>query len=129
MLDGTVAAMSTDGSILAGFAAQNEGELKVVGDAFSEERIGVGYSKDTPEMCEWINDVLEESFEDGSWADAFELTLGPSGVETPDPPELDECQPDQTQPDQPSLISTEVRGGPPRAPPRTPPVSKGAPPG
>ena len=91
VLDGTVAAMSTDGSILAGFAAQNEGELKVVGDAFSEERIGVGYSKDTPEMCEWINDVLEESFDDGSWADAFELTLGPSGVETPDPPELDEC--------------------------------------
>ena len=91
VLDGTVSAMSTDGSILAGFAAENEGELKVVGDAFSEERIGVGYSKDTPEMCEWINDVLEESFEDGSWAEAFELTLGPSGVETPDPPELDEC--------------------------------------
>jgi glutamate transport system substrate-binding protein len=42
-------------------------------------------------MCEWINDVLEESFEDGSWADAFEKTLGPSGIETPDPPELDAC--------------------------------------
>ena len=42
-------------------------------------------------MCEWINGVLEESFEDGSWAEAFELTLGPSGVETPDPPALDEC--------------------------------------
>jgi glutamate transport system substrate-binding protein len=89
--DGTVKGMSTDGSILAGFAAQNEGQLKVVGDAFSEERIGVGYSKDYPEMCEWINGVLEESFEDGSWAEAFELTLGPSGVETPDPPQLDSC--------------------------------------
>ncbi len=92
VLDGTVAAMSTDGSILAGFAAENEGQLKVVGDEFSEERIGVGYSLDHPEMCEWINDVLTESFEDGSWADAFELTLGPSGVEVPDPPALDECQ-------------------------------------
>ena len=40
--------MSTDGSILLGFAAQNEGELKVVGEPFSEERIGVGYSKDAP---------------------------------------------------------------------------------
>ena len=38
-------------------------------------------------MCEWINDVLEESFEDGSWEDAFELTLGPSGVEMPDAPD------------------------------------------
>ncbi len=91
VLDGTVSAMSTDGSILAGFAAQNEGLLKVVGDEFSEERIGVGYSLDHPEMCEWINGVLEESFEDGSWAEAFERTLGPSGVETPDPPTLDEC--------------------------------------
>lgn len=91
VLDGTVEGMSTDGSILAGFAAENEGELKVVGDTFSEELIGVGYSLEHPEMCEWINGVLEESFEDGSWAEAFESTLGPSGVETPDPPTLDDC--------------------------------------
>jgi len=91
VLDGTVSAMSTDGSILAGFAAENEGQLKVVGEEFSEERIGVGYSQDYPEMCEWINGVLEEAFEDGSWEAAFEDTLGPSGVETPEPPALDEC--------------------------------------
>ncbi|MEI5676546.1 MULTISPECIES: glutamate ABC transporter substrate-binding protein [Nocardioides] len=91
VLDGTVQGMSTDGSILAGYAAENEGQLKVVGDEFSEELIGVGYSKEHPEMCEWINDVLEDSFEDGSWAEAFELTLGPSGVETPDPPQLQDC--------------------------------------
>ncbi|WP_193606583.1 glutamate ABC transporter substrate-binding protein [Nocardioides lijunqiniae] len=91
VLNGTVEAMSTDGSILLGLAAQNEGELKVVGDEFSEERIGVGYSLETPEMCDWINGVLEESFEDGSWAEAFELTLGGSGAETPEPPALDPC--------------------------------------
>lgn len=92
VLNGSVEAMSTDGSILLGLAAQNEGELKVVGDEFSEERIGVGYSQDTPEMCEWINGVLEESFEDGSWAEAFEATLGGEGIETPEPPALDDCQ-------------------------------------
>ena len=91
VLDGTVPAMSTDGSILAGYAAQNEGQLKVVGEEFSEERIGVGYSLEHPEMCEWINGVLEESFDDGSWEAAFESTLGPSGLETPEPPELDDC--------------------------------------
>lgn len=91
VLDGTVQGMSTDGAILAGFAAQNEGQLKVVGEEFSEENIGVGYSKDSPEMCEWINETLTEAFEDGTWAKAFEDTLGPSGVETPDAPELDEC--------------------------------------
>jgi len=91
VLDGSVEGMSTDGTILAGFAAENEGELKVVGDTFSEENIGVGYSKDRPEMCEWINGVLEDSFEDGSWEEAFELTLGPSGVDTPEAPALDPC--------------------------------------
>ena len=46
--DGSVPAMSTDGSILLGLAAQYDGELKVVGPEFSEERIGIGYSKDAP---------------------------------------------------------------------------------
>ena len=92
VLDGTYEAMSTDGTILAGLAAQNEGELKVVGDEFSTENIGVGYGKDHPEMCEWIDGVLTAAFEDGSWADAFELTLGPSGVETPEPPTLQPCK-------------------------------------
>lgn len=91
VLDGTVEGMSTDGTILAGFAALNEGQLKVVGDEFSTENIGVGYSKDAPELCEFINESLTESFEDGSWAEAFEKTLGPSGVDTPDAPTLDEC--------------------------------------
>lgn len=92
VLDGTYEAMSTDGTILAGLAAQNEGKLKVVGDEFSTENIGVGYGKDHPEMCEWIDGVLTDAFEDGGWAKAFELTLGPSGVETPEPPKLQACK-------------------------------------
>ncbi len=91
VLNGSVEAMSTDGSILLGLAAQNEGELKVVGEPFSEERIGVGYSLDYPEMCQWINDVLTEAYDSGAWADAFEATLGGEDVETPEPPALDEC--------------------------------------
>lgn len=91
VLNGTVDAMTTDGAILLGYAAENPDELKVVVEPFSEERYGVGYSLDSPEMCEWISDVIEEAYEDGSWAAAFEATLGQSGVETPDPPALDEC--------------------------------------
>ena len=91
VLNGSVEAMSTDGAILLGLAAQNEGELKVVGEEFSEERIGIGYSKDTPEMCEWVSGVLEEAYESGAWAEAFETTLGGDDVETPEPPALDEC--------------------------------------
>ena len=92
VLNGSVPAMSTDGAILLGLAALTPDELKVVGPEFSTENIGVGYPKENPEMCEWINGVLEESFEDGSWEEAFEATLGESGVETPEPPDLEECQ-------------------------------------
>jgi len=92
VLDGTVAAMSTDGTILLGYAAQNEGDLKVVGDEFSEERIGVGYSKDHPEMCQWITDTLKKAEDDGAWDKAFESTLGKSGADTPEPPKMDACE-------------------------------------
>lgn len=92
VLDGTVSAMSTDGTILAGYAAQNEGELKVVGDQFSEERIGVGYSIDRPEMCQWIVDTIQETYDSGEYEEAFNATLGPSGVEVPELPEMDACE-------------------------------------
>ncbi len=89
--NGTVDAVTTDGAILLGYAAENPDELKVVGEPFSEERYGVGYAKDAEGMCDFINETLEESFDDGTWADAFEATLGESGVETPETPELDPC--------------------------------------
>jgi glutamate transport system substrate-binding protein len=92
VLDGTVEAMSTDGTILLGYAAQNADELKVVGEPFSEERIGVGYSKTHPEMCEWITTTIKKAQDDGDWAKAFESTLGKSGADTPEKPELDACQ-------------------------------------
>ena len=92
VLDGTVQAMSTDGTILAGYAAQNEGELKVVGEEFSEENIGVGYSQDYPEMCQWIVDTITAAYEDGTYEEAFTATLGPSGVEVPELPEMDACE-------------------------------------
>ena|SRR5215203_2676121 len=90
--DGSVPAMSTDGSILLGLAAQYDGELQVVGPEFSEERIGIGYSKKEPEMCEWINGVLQQAFDDGTWAKLFEATLGAEDEATPEPPALDPCQ-------------------------------------
>jgi glutamate transport system substrate-binding protein len=83
--------MTTDGAILLGYAAENPDELEVVGDTFSEERYGVGYSKDSPEMCQWIQDTIKKSDEDGTYGKAFEATLGKSGVDTPELPEMDAC--------------------------------------
>ena len=91
VLDGTVQAMTTDGTILLGYASQNEGQLKVVGDPFSEERIGIGYSQDSPEMCQWIVDTLTAANEDGKYEEAFDANLGGAGAELPDFPEMDAC--------------------------------------
>src|ERR671921_1860399 len=89
--DGSVDSMTTDGAILLGYAAEDPDNLEVVGEPFSEERYGIGYSKDSPEMCQWITDTLKKAEDDGTWAKAFEATLGKSGVETPDPPAMDPC--------------------------------------
>jgi len=91
VLDGSVDAMTTDGAILLGYAAENPDELEVVGEPFSEERYGVGYSKDKPELCQFITDTIQKAETDGDWAKAFEATLGKSGVETPEPPKMDAC--------------------------------------
>ncbi|HET7684698.1 MAG TPA: glutamate ABC transporter substrate-binding protein [Marmoricola sp.] len=91
LLSGTVDAVTTDGAILLGYAAENPDKLEVVGDPFSEERYGVGYKKGAEGMCEFITDTLKKAEEDGTWAEAFENTLGKSGVDTPEPPKLDPC--------------------------------------
>ncbi|RXZ67393.1 glutamate ABC transporter substrate-binding protein [Agromyces albus] len=73
---GDVVAVSTDNVILAGLAAQNEGEFKVVGEPFTEEPYGIGLAKDDTEFRDWINDVLEEAYEDGRYEEAWNSTAG-----------------------------------------------------
>ena len=87
----TVDAVTTDGAILLGYAAESPDELAVVGDPFSEERYGVGYKKDAEGMCDFINESLQKAFDDNTWSDAFDATLGKSGVDTPETPTLDKC--------------------------------------
>jgi glutamate transport system substrate-binding protein len=74
--DGTVVAVSTDNVILAGLAFQNEGEFKVVGEPFTEEPYGIGVKLEDTEFRMWINDVLEEIYEDGRYEEAWNATAG-----------------------------------------------------
>lgn len=73
---GAVVAVSTDNVILAGLAAQNEGEFKVVGTPFTEEPYGIGLALDDTDFRMWINDVLEESYADGTYEEAWNSTAG-----------------------------------------------------
>lgn len=91
LTNGTVDVVTTDGAILLGYAAEDPDALEVVGEPFSEERYGIGYSLGDTEFCQFITDTIQKSMDDGTWAEAFEATLGQSGNETPEPPTMDEC--------------------------------------
>ena len=73
---GTVDAVSTDNVILAGLADANSGEFEVVGNPFTKEPYGIGLALDDTEFRDFINDVIEESFEDGTWDELWNQTAG-----------------------------------------------------
>ncbi|MFC9362719.1 glutamate ABC transporter substrate-binding protein [Rhodococcus sp. NPDC057014] len=87
--NGAVDAVTTDDIILAGYAAQYPGELKVVGQPFTQERYGVGLAKGDDETRGKINDAIEAMIADGSWERAFNETVGASGYPIPAPPTVD----------------------------------------
>ena len=73
---GQVVAVTTDNVILGGLADTSGGEFEVVGAPFTEEPYGIGLALDDTEFRTFINDVLEEAFEDGTWEAAWEATAG-----------------------------------------------------
>ncbi|HEX6935165.1 MAG TPA: transporter substrate-binding domain-containing protein, partial [Actinomycetes bacterium] len=83
-----VDAITTDNVILAGFVDQNPDEFKLAGEPFTEEPYGIGLKKGDTKFRNFINDTLEEAYEDGSWAEAWEATAG-KVLETPEPPAVD----------------------------------------
>jgi glutamate transport system substrate-binding protein len=88
---GQIDAVSTDDIILAGYAAdpKYEGLFRVVGETFSEEPYGIGVPRGDDEFRAFINDTLEEAYQDGTWEELFDATLGDSGTEAPEPPPVD----------------------------------------
>jgi len=93
LLNGQIDALTTDNVILSGYVSENEGDVELVGAPFTEEPYGIGVpQEDDKAFCEWVNDSLNEMYEDGSWAEAFEATVGTGGVETPEPPATGSCE-------------------------------------
>ena len=94
---GAVDALTTDNTILAGYASQaaNQGKFKVVGKTFSTERYGVGLKKGDVETCNKVNDALKKMVDSGEWQKAFDANIGPSGLKldaaTNPPKTFDTC--------------------------------------
>ena len=85
---GDAQALTTDNVILAGLVDQNGDEFEVVDYTFTEEPYGIGLKKGDDAFRNFINDTLEASFKDGSWAKAWENTAG-KVLPTPAPPTVD----------------------------------------
>jgi glutamate transport system substrate-binding protein len=88
--NGQVDAVTTDNVILTGLVAASDGEFVLVDNPFTEEPYGIGLEKGDDDFRNFVNDVLEQSFEDGSWADAWDRTAGQiTGQDAPEPPTVD----------------------------------------
>ncbi|MBK7822717.1 MAG: glutamate ABC transporter substrate-binding protein [Tessaracoccus sp.] len=83
--NGDAQALTTDNVILAGLVNQNPDEFEVIDYTFTEEPYGIGLKKGDDDFRTFINDVLEASYKDGSWAKAWENTAG-TVLPTPEPP-------------------------------------------
>ena len=89
LADGRVQAVTTDDIILLGLIKDNPGKFKLVKSTFTTEPYGIGIPKGDDEFRDFINDVIEEAYEDGSWEEAFDATVGTSGEKAPEPPKVD----------------------------------------
>ncbi|HEV7956154.1 MAG: transporter substrate-binding protein [Microbacteriaceae bacterium] len=85
---GAADALTTDNVILAGLADASDGEFIVLGNPFTQEPYGIGLALEDTEFRDFINDVLEEAYDSGAWAEAWEATAGVV-LDTPEPPSVD----------------------------------------
>ncbi len=89
LITSQVDAVTTDNTILMGYAAKVPDELKVVGPLFSEEPYGIGTPKNDTVLRGALNDALAHHEENGDWKKAYDATLGLSGIPAPTPPPID----------------------------------------
>ncbi|MGA4798214.1 glutamate ABC transporter substrate-binding protein [Streptomyces lavendulocolor] len=87
--NGVIDAVTTDDSILAGYASQEQfrGKFKLGGFKMSNENYGIGVQKGS-ELKERINDALEKMVADGAWDTAVKENFGPAGYKNEPAPQI-----------------------------------------
>ncbi|MEV5604520.1 glutamate ABC transporter substrate-binding protein [Streptomyces sp. NPDC052299] len=85
-----VDALTTDDSILAGYASQdvNKGKFKLAGFKMTNENYGIGLKKGDADLKKKINDALTKMVKDGSWDKAVEANFGPAGYKNEPAPKI-----------------------------------------
>ncbi|MFC8918423.1 glutamate ABC transporter substrate-binding protein [Streptomyces sp. NPDC047821] len=84
-----VDALTTDDSILAGYASQPEhqGKFKLGGFKLSNENYGIGVQKGS-DLKAKINSALEKMVSDGSWDEAVKKNFGPANYKNEPAPKI-----------------------------------------
>ncbi|WP_167364378.1 glutamate ABC transporter substrate-binding protein [Streptomyces regalis] len=87
---GAVDALTTDDSILAGFAAQEQykGKFKLAGLKLSNENYGIGVKKGDTETVNKINAALEKMVQDKAWDKAVTDNFGPANYKNEPAPKI-----------------------------------------
>ncbi|MEV4858990.1 glutamate ABC transporter substrate-binding protein [Streptomyces ossamyceticus] len=87
---GAVDAVTTDDSILAGFAAQEnyKGQFKLAGLKLSNENYGIGVKKGDTATVDKINAALEKMVSDRSWEKAVKENFGPANYKNEPAPKI-----------------------------------------
>ncbi|MEU6381203.1 glutamate ABC transporter substrate-binding protein [Streptomyces sp. NPDC046909] len=87
---GAVDAVTTDDSILAGFASQSQykGKFKLAGLKLSNENYGIGVKKGDTATVDKINKALEKMVSDGSWDKAVKDNFGPANYKNEPAPKI-----------------------------------------
>lgn len=82
-------ALTTDDSILAGYASQAtfKGKFKLGGFKMSNENYGIGVKKGS-DLKAKINTALESMVSDGSWEKAVTANFGPAGYKNEPAPKI-----------------------------------------
>ncbi|MCX5424090.1 glutamate ABC transporter substrate-binding protein [Streptomyces sp. NBC_00078] len=88
--NGAVDAVTTDDSILAGFAAQDKykGQFKLAGLKLSNENYGIGVKKGDTATVNKINAALTAMVSDKSWQKAVDADFGPAGYKNEPAPKI-----------------------------------------
>ncbi|MBM9463403.1 glutamate ABC transporter substrate-binding protein [Aeromicrobium sp. YIM 150415] len=78
--------------VLVGAMEKEEGEFELAGTLFDPTDFGIGITKGDIEFCDFVEGVLRDAEEDGSYAEAWEDTVG-RAMDESDAPALPEQRP------------------------------------
>ncbi|MEV0760604.1 glutamate ABC transporter substrate-binding protein [Nocardia sp. NPDC050435] len=99
-----VDAVTADDVVLAGYAAQAPGDLRVVGHPFTRERYGVGVRKGDTDLQSGITAAIQAMIDDGAWARAARAHITSAGYTPLPAPQVYAATADPVRPADPATL-------------------------